>query len=182
MTPRLDQPIEPTTLGNMRELGVRSLSLSCWQGHHQAVVSAERWPDDIPVPIAHGVHRLRHRRGRCAAELAGAAATGEPDRGAMANLSTARLGTKVRRPTLERYEHRTWRCDEFADGELNSAVMRLPVPRPTEPESYNELAEVCLWEADRTLDREVEQSLRTLADRFRRISERRTHASRSTER
>jgi hypothetical protein len=54
--------------------------------------------------------------------------------------------------------------------------------RPTEPESYNELAEVCLWEADRTLDREVEQSLRALADRFRQISERRPHAARSTER
>jgi hypothetical protein len=43
--------------------------------------------------------------------------------------------------------------------------------RSTEPESYAELAEVCLWEADRTLDREVEQSLRALADRYRRMSE-----------
>jgi hypothetical protein len=25
------------TLGNMRELGVRSLFVSCWQCHHQAV-------------------------------------------------------------------------------------------------------------------------------------------------
>ena len=44
--------------------------------------------------------------------------------------------------------------------------------RPMELESYTELAEVCLWEADRTLDREVEQSLRILASRFRRMSER----------
>ncbi len=44
--------------------------------------------------------------------------------------------------------------------------------RPMELESYTELAEVCLWEADRTLDREVEQSLRILANRFRRMSER----------
>jgi hypothetical protein len=28
--PRFDQPIEPMTLGNMRELGVRSLDVSCW--------------------------------------------------------------------------------------------------------------------------------------------------------
>jgi hypothetical protein len=45
-----DQPIEPMTLGNMRELGVRSLDVSCWNCHHQAVLSADRWPDDVPVP------------------------------------------------------------------------------------------------------------------------------------
>ncbi len=39
--PRFDQPIEPMTLGNMRELGVRSLDVSCWLCHHQAVLSAE---------------------------------------------------------------------------------------------------------------------------------------------
>jgi hypothetical protein len=49
--------------------------------------------------------------------------------------------------------------------------------RSTELESYTELAEVCLWEADRTLDHEVEQSLRALADRFRRMSERWPHAA-----
>ena len=42
---RFDQPIEPMTLGNMRELGVRSLFVSCWQCHRQAVLSA----DDTPV-------------------------------------------------------------------------------------------------------------------------------------
>jgi hypothetical protein len=41
MAPRFDQPIEPMTLGNMRELGVRSLDMSCWNCHHQAVLSAE---------------------------------------------------------------------------------------------------------------------------------------------
>jgi hypothetical protein len=46
---RSDQPIEPMTLGNMRELGVRSLDVSCWNCHHQAV-SADRWPDDVAVP------------------------------------------------------------------------------------------------------------------------------------
>jgi hypothetical protein len=40
--PRFDQPIEPMTLGNMRERGVRSLNVSCWNCHHQAVLSADR--------------------------------------------------------------------------------------------------------------------------------------------
>jgi hypothetical protein len=40
--PRFDQPIEPMTLGNMRELGVRSLDVSCWNCQHR--------PDDVAVP------------------------------------------------------------------------------------------------------------------------------------
>ena len=38
---RAHHPIEPMTLGNMRELGVRSLDVSCWNCHHQGVLSAE---------------------------------------------------------------------------------------------------------------------------------------------
>jgi hypothetical protein len=30
------------TLGNMRELGVRSLDVSCWNCQHQTVQSADR--------------------------------------------------------------------------------------------------------------------------------------------
>jgi hypothetical protein len=41
---------EPMTLGNMRENGVRSLAVSCWICHHQAVLSAAPWPDGLPVP------------------------------------------------------------------------------------------------------------------------------------
>jgi DDE superfamily endonuclease len=41
---------EPMTLGNMRQFGVRSLDVSCWLCHHQAVLSADRWPDHIAVP------------------------------------------------------------------------------------------------------------------------------------
>jgi hypothetical protein len=48
--PRFDQPIQPMTLGNMRGLGVRSLAVSGWNCHHQAVLSADRWPDDVAVP------------------------------------------------------------------------------------------------------------------------------------
>jgi hypothetical protein len=36
--PRFGQPIEPMTLGNVRELGVRSFHV-CWNCHHQAVLS-----------------------------------------------------------------------------------------------------------------------------------------------
>jgi hypothetical protein len=37
-------------LGNMRKLGVRSLAVYCWNCHHQVVVSADGWPDDVAVP------------------------------------------------------------------------------------------------------------------------------------
>jgi hypothetical protein len=34
----------------MRTNGVRSLDVSCWQFHHRAILSADPWPDDVPVP------------------------------------------------------------------------------------------------------------------------------------
>jgi hypothetical protein len=40
----------PMTLGNMRANGVRSMAVSCWQCHHEAVLSADRWPDHMAVP------------------------------------------------------------------------------------------------------------------------------------
>jgi hypothetical protein len=49
-TARLNDPIEPMTLGNMRANGVRSLEVSCWQCHHRAIMSAAPWADDVPVP------------------------------------------------------------------------------------------------------------------------------------
>jgi hypothetical protein len=74
---RLDEPIEPITLGNMRANGVRSLDVSCWQCHYRAIISAAPWPNDIPVPTfgprTHGVHALRHRRCRCPAAGANSA-------------------------------------------------------------------------------------------------------------
>ena len=45
-TRRFDAPIEPMTLGNMRRLGVRSLAVSCSICHHEAIMSAEPWPDE----------------------------------------------------------------------------------------------------------------------------------------
>jgi hypothetical protein len=47
---RFDQPIEPMTIGNMRELGVRALFVSCWNCHHLAALSVDRWSDDVAVP------------------------------------------------------------------------------------------------------------------------------------
>jgi hypothetical protein len=41
----------PMTLANMREQGVRSLSVSCWLCHHDAVLSVDAWPDSVPVPF-----------------------------------------------------------------------------------------------------------------------------------
>jgi hypothetical protein len=43
-------PIEPMTLGNMRANSVRSLAVYRWQCHHQVVINADPWPDDVPVP------------------------------------------------------------------------------------------------------------------------------------
>jgi hypothetical protein len=38
------------TLGNMRANGVRSLAVSCWQCHHETVLSADPLPDHVPKP------------------------------------------------------------------------------------------------------------------------------------
>jgi hypothetical protein len=46
------------------------------------------------------------------------------------------------------------------------------------PADYEELAELALWEADRTLDREAAESLRTIADRYKRMAERLPHDGR----
>jgi hypothetical protein len=42
----------PMTLGNMRYLGVRGLAVHCLnpQCRHQAVFSADDYPDEVPVP------------------------------------------------------------------------------------------------------------------------------------
>jgi hypothetical protein len=50
MVRQFDGAIEPMTLGNMRELGVRSLFMSCWNCHHQAVLSADHWTGDVALP------------------------------------------------------------------------------------------------------------------------------------
>jgi hypothetical protein len=47
---RINDPIEPMTLGNMRANGVRSLDVCCWVCRHRTILSADRWSDDVPVP------------------------------------------------------------------------------------------------------------------------------------
>jgi hypothetical protein len=47
---RFNEPIEPMTLGNMRANGVRSLAVSCHKCHHETVINADQWSDDVPVP------------------------------------------------------------------------------------------------------------------------------------
>jgi hypothetical protein len=74
------------TLGNTRELGVRSLDVSCWNCHHQAVLSADRWPDDMAVPTF-GPRMVCTSCGIVGADAEGAAAAGDADRGAVAKLS-----------------------------------------------------------------------------------------------
>jgi hypothetical protein len=51
--PRLNRdgsPVQPMTLGNMRELGVTALSVTCLQCSHRAVLDVRPWPDDVVVP------------------------------------------------------------------------------------------------------------------------------------
>jgi hypothetical protein len=47
---RFDQVIEPMTLGNMREIGVRSLAFQCHQCHHERTMSADHLPGALTVP------------------------------------------------------------------------------------------------------------------------------------
>jgi hypothetical protein len=42
-------PGPPMTLGNMRELGVRSLAVTCELCHHEAVLQADDWGDTVLV-------------------------------------------------------------------------------------------------------------------------------------
>jgi hypothetical protein len=56
----------------MRNNGVHSLAVSCHLCHHEAIISAAAWSDDVPVPVF-GLHQVRDHRRRCAAELARAA-------------------------------------------------------------------------------------------------------------
>jgi hypothetical protein len=49
-TRRIRYEIEPMTLGNMRELGVRSLDVSCWNCQHRAVLSGDRAAGRLVLP------------------------------------------------------------------------------------------------------------------------------------
>jgi hypothetical protein len=44
-------PIEPMTLSNMRENGVRSLAVQCHQCRHETIVNVDHWPGDMQIPL-----------------------------------------------------------------------------------------------------------------------------------
>jgi hypothetical protein len=44
------EPIEPMTLGNMRQNGVRGLYVTCSACGYHTEVNVDAWPDDVPVP------------------------------------------------------------------------------------------------------------------------------------
>jgi hypothetical protein len=47
---RFNDPIEPMTLQNMRENGVRSLAVQCHQCRHEVVMNVDHLPGDLTVP------------------------------------------------------------------------------------------------------------------------------------
>jgi hypothetical protein len=49
-TRRLDYPIEPMDLANMRHNGVRSLAVQCHQCRHEVVMKVDHLPGDLAVP------------------------------------------------------------------------------------------------------------------------------------
>jgi hypothetical protein len=47
--PRFNDPIEPMTLENMRENGVRSLDVQCNQCRHRVILNVDHLPGDLTV-------------------------------------------------------------------------------------------------------------------------------------
>jgi hypothetical protein len=50
--PSSNDPIEPMDLANMRENGVRSLAVRCWQRYHETIINVDHLP---------GTHELSAR-------------------------------------------------------------------------------------------------------------------------
>jgi hypothetical protein len=46
----LNDPIEPMTLANMRENGVRSLAICCRRCHREMIFNVDQWPAETEVP------------------------------------------------------------------------------------------------------------------------------------
>jgi hypothetical protein len=85
----------------MRANGVRSIAVPCWQCHHEAVLSADRWPDHMAVPTF-GPRMvctpIRHRRRGRPAELAGA--SGPPGSGIVGTDARSNWREQPARETL----------------------------------------------------------------------------------
>ena len=50
MMARFDQVTETMTLGDLRELGVRSLGFQCHRCHHERTTNADHLPGALTVP------------------------------------------------------------------------------------------------------------------------------------
>jgi hypothetical protein len=58
----VNDSIEPMTLGNMRENGVRSLAVHCHQRRHEVIINSDQWPGDLTVKWFERVHEMRDHR------------------------------------------------------------------------------------------------------------------------
>jgi hypothetical protein len=47
---RFNDPIEPMTLQNMRENGVRTLAVTCPKCQHERIINADKWSGHMLVP------------------------------------------------------------------------------------------------------------------------------------
>jgi hypothetical protein len=56
---RFNDPIEPMDLANMRENGVRSLAVQCWQCRNEKIINADQWPGDLTVVASRGWLEMR---------------------------------------------------------------------------------------------------------------------------
>src|ERR1700722_2313659 len=84
------------TLGHMRKLDVRSLDVSCWicprTGGYRAPIDDRMTSPWVPSGCA-WCQPLRHHRRRRPAELEGAAAAWDDDRGVMTNITRTKAGS-----------------------------------------------------------------------------------------
>ena len=48
--PRLNNPIEPMDLANMRANGVRSLDIQCNQCRHERIINVDHLASDLTIP------------------------------------------------------------------------------------------------------------------------------------
>jgi hypothetical protein len=72
-TKRLDYPIDPMDLANMRQDGVRSLEITCHQCRRKTVMNVDHLPGDLTVKSFEPrmvCTKCGADRGRCQAELA----------------------------------------------------------------------------------------------------------------
>jgi hypothetical protein len=105
----------PMTLGNMRANGVRSLAVSCHLCHHQAVLSADPWPDHVAVPSAYSSRAAA----RCACSVPERVSRNSPPSWSTSPFSTRE--SSIARDTIIRH---CWPCASGARWVNSSLVKR----------------------------------------------------------